>query len=539
MTDVLVFVLAALVVVIVVQVVANKTGLPSAALLTLAGMAYSVLPGPNVQLNPEVVLTFLIPPLLYSAAIGSSAVAIRKNLRAVISLSVVLVLVTALLVGVGFHLLVPGISLAAGIALGAAIAPPDPVAALSIGRRVGLPHKLVTLIEGEGLLNDATALTIFAVAAAAATSGGFSYGGAGLEFLLAAAGGLLVGLAVAGLVRVLRIHVRDPIMVNALSLATPFAAYLIGEKLHVSGVLAVVIAGLVIAHETPRFTSGLSRLQVNAVWRLVDFVLEGFVFLLIGQQFAAVVGGLSAYSTSTIVTAACVSTGVVLLVRPLWLLLTQSLPRELHLRLGGSDPRDDVRLSGKEVLVLSWAGTRGVISLAAIFTLPMVLDDKSPFPGRNLMLFCTFVVVLVTLVGQGLTFGPLVRLVGLRAEAADASRVRAEARLASVQVGLSRLEEAAEEEPEVAADTVSRIRQSLNIQLERSRRRLELFDEAEDGQLPESPSLEAAVRVRKAVLDARREELLRWRDAGRLPDLSLRMLQRELDHEENTLPQGG
>jgi Na+/H+ antiporter len=534
LTHVLAYVLAVLLAVVVVQLVANRTGLPSAALLTILGLTYSVLPGPNITLDPQLVLTFVIPPLLYSAAINSSAIAIRKHLRAVISLSVGLVLGTALLIGVGVDLLVPGVGLAAAIALGAAVAPPDPVAALSIGRRAGLPAKLITVIEGEGLLNDATALTIFTLAVAAAQGDGFSYGMAGLRFLLAAAGGLVVGLGVAALVRLLRSRVRDPLLVNAVSLATPFVAYLIGEELHVSGVLAVVIAGLVVAHDSPRFTSSSSRLQTNAVWRLVDFLLEGFVFLLIGQQAVAVLQGLRAYDTSTIVTATAVTVGVVLLLRPLWLVLTQSLPRQLHLRLGGDD-RDDVRLTGREVFVLSWAGTRGVITLAAIFGLPLITNSGAPFRGRDLLLFCAYVVVLVTLVGQGLTFGPLVGRVGLRAGTADSARLRNEARAAAVQAALSRLDQL-EEDREVDKEVLSALRHTLHVRLDRHRRRIEMFDDAEDGEVPVSAEYEAALRARRAAIDAQRDELLRWRDNGRLPDTTLRELERELDHEENTLP---
>jgi Na+/H+ antiporter len=534
MTTVLAFVLGVLVAIVVVQLVANRTGLPSAALLTLVGLTYSLLPGPNIALDPDLVLTFVIPPLLYSAAISSSALAIRKHLRAVISLSVGLVLATALLIGAGFSLFVPGIGLAAAIALGAAVAPPDPVAALSIGRRAGLPAKMITLVEGEGLLNDATALTIFTVAVTAATGSGFSYGQAGMRFVAAAVGGLAVGVLVAAVVRLLRSRIREPLLVNTVSLATPFAAYLIGEELHVSGVLAVVTAGLIVAHDTPRFTSGTSRLQTNAVWRLVDFLLEGFVFLLIGQQALAVVRGLRAYDTSTIVTAAGVTLGVVLLLRPLWLVLTQSLPRQLHLRLGGDDS-NDIRLTGKEVFVLSWAGTRGVITLAAIFTLPLVTRGGTPFPGRDLLLFCAYLVVLVTLVGQGLTFGPVVRRVGLRAAAADSARLRNEARAAAVQAALSRLAQLQEDDG-VSDEVLAPLRHSLNHRLERYRRRVDLFEAAEDGEMPVSATYDAAIRARRAAIDAQRDELLRWRDNGSLPDVMLRELERELDHEENTLP---
>lgn len=545
------FVLAAVAVVVVARWLASRTGLPSAALLTLIGILYALLPGPNITLDPHIVLTIVLPPLLYSAALDSSLLAIRKNMRIVVSLSVVLVLVTALAIGWGFHLFVAGATLAAGVAVGAAVAPPDPVAALAVGRRVNLPPKLVTIIQGEGLLNDATALTILSVAVTAAVSGTFSFAAAAGQFVLAAAGGLVVGAAVAWAVRLARPLTRDPLLSNAISLATPFVAFLLGEELHVSGVLAVVVAGLIVGHHTPRLASGASRLQTSAVWRLVDFLLEGFVFLLIGQQFPNVVRGLRQYDTSTIVVAVAVSVGVVLLLRPLWLILNQSLPRWMHTRLGGASDYDDDtpgsarraarearnarRLTGREVVALSWSGTRGVISLAAIFTLPLVTDSGEPFPDRDLLLFCAFVVVLVTLVGQGLTFAPLVRALGLRADEADQARVRNEARSASVEAALARLAEVAAEEPE-HIDAVEAMRTQLHSRLTRYRGRLDQLQATDSSRLPDSPGYEAALRIRRAVIDAQREELLRWRDAGRLPDEGLRVLERELDHEELRLP---
>src|ERR1700749_4084858 len=304
--------LAAVVAICGLQLLANRTGLPAAALLTVAGLIYALLPGPNLTLHPEIILDLVIPPLIYSAALDSSLLAIRKNLRSVISLSIGLVLATSLLTGVGLDLVVPGLGLGAGVALGAAVSPPDPVAALAVGGRVGLPARLITIIEGEGLLNDATALTTLTVAVTAATSGDFSLGDAVLHFLLAAAGGLVAGVIVGIAVRLARSVVRDPLLVNCISLVTPFAAYLLGEEIHVSGVLAVAVAGLMVGHDTPRFTSGASRLQVA----------------------------------------------------PVWLVLTQHLPGALHTRLGGRErgPGGPGRaLSGREIIVLSWSGTRGVI----------------------------------------------------------------------------------------------------------------------------------------------------------------------------------
>ncbi|GLW33512.1 Na+/H+ antiporter [Actinoplanes regularis] len=539
--ETLLFGLGAIAVIVTVHWITGKTGLPAAVLLTIFGIAYAYLPGPNLELEPELILTFILPPLLYNAALDSSLLDIRRNMRTVISLSVALVIATALLVGLGFSLLVSGVTLAAGVALGAAVAPPDPVAALAVGRKAGLPTKLITLIQGEGLLNDATALTILLVASDVATGKThFSYKAAVGEFVIAAAGGVLVGIGVAYLVRFLRVLRADPLTANALSLATPLAAYLAAEHIHVSGVLAVVVAGLVIGHDTPRYATGASRLQTAAVWRLIDFLLEGVVFLLIGQHMKSVLHELRNYDTSTIVIALCVTLGVVLLFRPLWLMLTQLLPRSLHTRLGGEDddesetPEGKQRekpLGGRETVALSWAGTRGVITLAAVYSLP------TTFPNRDLLAFCAFSVVLVTLIGQGLTFAPLVRWLGLRANNADKARLRNEARSAAVRAALNRLDDIqSEHHDHIEDEAMETMRKQLQVRLDRYRHRLDVLEQADSPEAPPSAQYEAALTVRQAVIDAEREELLRWRDAGRLDDENLRILNRELDHEELVLP---
>ncbi|OJZ69707.1 sodium:proton antiporter [Mycobacterium paraffinicum] len=545
--------LAAVGAIVVTNWVSDRTGLPSAGLLTLVGIGYGLLPGPNVGLRPDIVMTCILPPLLYNAALESSLVGIRRNLRTVISLSVILVLLTAASVGAAFALLVTGATLAAGAVLGAAVAPTDPVAALAVARKVGLPLNIVTLIEGEGLLNDATALTTLSVAITVARGADFSFPFAVREFALAAVGGLVIGLAFAWCRRLLRRFPHDVMTANAISLATPFLAYLAAEQVHASGVLAVVVCGLVVGHDSPRSESGASRLQTRAVWRLANFLLEGLVFLLIGQQFPVILDGLRGYPVSTIVVATTVTTAAVLLVRPLWLLLTQSLPRSLHTRLGnvtgtGDDDDDDdddpaqpnpgrdrnaERLSGREIFVLSWAGTRGVVSLAAIFAVPFTTDSGARFPVRDLLLFCTLVVVLVTLIGQGSTFGPVVRALGVHAKAVDEVRLRNRARTAAVRAALDALNELGHGS-EADARAIDAVRRQLCARLERYQRRLDLLSDSDD--LPEHPEYEAAVAIRRAAIDAERDELVRWRDAGMLPDRSLRVLERELDHEEVTLP---
>jgi monovalent cation/hydrogen antiporter len=536
------FLLAMVGVVVVVGRVGRWTGLPEAVLLTLVGLAYAGLPGPNLRLDPELVLDVVIPPLLYNTALSSSLVAIRGRLRSVISLSVLLVLATALAVGGVLSWLVPAVPLAAAVALGAAVAPPDPVAALAVGRKAGLPAKLSTLIEGEGLLNDATALTTFQVAVAVAVGGGFSFGLAVGRFALATVGGLVVGVLVAAVMRWLRRWLDDPLWINALSLATPFAAYVTAEVIHGSGVLAVVVAGLVLGHQNPRMQSGASRLQTTAVWRLVGFLLEGFVFLLIGQQLPEVVAGLGRYPISTIAEVTGITVAVVVLLRPLWLLTTQHAPRVLHTRLGGeSDPGDqepqpkdpDRGLSGAEITALSWAGTRGVITLAAAFAIPRTVGGGGPFPGRDLLLFAAYVLVLVTLLAQGVTFAPLLHRLGLRSNQSEQALLRNQARTAAVEAGLTRLDQLVEDDT-VRERVAESIRQSLTDRLARYKARLVFLNEGPEAL--RSPAYESAAQARRDVLDAQRDELLRWRDAGRLPDSSMRILQRELDHEERLLP---
>jgi monovalent cation/hydrogen antiporter len=525
------FVLGMLVVVLLARMVSDRLGVPYTIVLTVCGLIYAVLPGPNLQLKPELVLFLVIPPLLYAAALRSSLLAIRANWRPITSLSVVLVLLTAFAVGALVARVVPQITLAVGLVLGSAVAPPDPVASLSIGRKAGLPPRLLTLIGGEGLLNDATALTTYQVALAAAVAGGgFSFALAAGEFVLAAGGGLVIGVAIGYLLRLARPLLHDPLIANAVSLGTPFAAYLAGEAAHVSGVLAVVIAGLMASHDSPRGESGASRLQTDAVWHFVEFLLEGLVFLLIGQQLPTVLEGLRDEPPSVTAAAIVVTLVAVLLIRPLWLFLTQTLPGYFGSRLGDSNPT----LSRREVTALTWAGTRGVITLAAVFAIPLTTRTHRPFPDRDLLLLCAYIVVLVTLVGQGLTFGPLLRRLGLRANEAEDALIRHEARLAAIGAALTAVD-GMQASHDVPASVAEAMRGALHRRAERHQTRYSMLTDS-DGEIGWSPELEAAVRAQHAVIDAQREELLRWRDSGRMSDGCLRQLQHELDLEERGLP---
>ena len=508
------------------RLLARRTGVPAAVLLVLGGLAVAVLPATGtVQLDPDVVLELVLPPLLYSAALDASLLAFRRYARAIALLSVGLVVFTTLVVGAVAHLVVPGLPWAAALALGAVLGPPDAVAAIAIGRRVGMPSRLQTLIEGEGLLNDGTALVLFQVAVAAAVSGTFSPSGAALDLLLAAAGGTAVGLAVAGAVVLVRRRLEEPLVENALSLATPFLAFLPAERLHVSGVLAVVVAGLVLGHATPTLLSSTSRLQTQPVWRVVVFLLEGAVFLLIGLQLPEVVAGLDAYGPAQLLGWSLAVVLAVLLSRPLWTFPATWLPRLLSARLRERDPAPPWR----EVAVLSWAGMRGVVSLAAAIGLPLTTASGAPFPQRDLLLFLVFVTILATLLLQGLTLETVVRRAGLRPDRQGLLLAQASAGQSAAQAALARLDEEVAARPQ-DAEVADRLRRLTEARRDARWERLaELRDDPE-----ETPS---AVwrRLRGTMLEAERAELLRLRDAGQLPEEALREMQLTLDLEEAAL----
>jgi CPA1 family monovalent cation:H+ antiporter len=304
---------------------------------------------------------------------------------------------------------------------------------------------------------------------------------------------------------------------------TPFAAYLAAEAAHTSGVLAVVVAGLWFGHRAPVVVSGAARLQTRAVWRLTDFMLEGFVFLLIGQQLPDVVRGLKIYPAHDIAAAALVSVAVVLTIRPLWLLVTSRLRGRLGL---------GTTLSVPEIAALSFAGTRGVISLATIFALPLTVHGGAPFPDRDLLIFCVYCVVLVTLVGQGLAFGPLLRLLGLQEDRYTQRRERSEARVAAAEAAIRFLDDLPDAE-RPSDEVMGRLRRLAEDR--RRRAKAHLARAQNDDPDTEDPIAEAG-RLRRLMIEAQRDELIRWRDAGRLPDRGLHALERELDHEEGMIP---
>jgi CPA1 family monovalent cation:H+ antiporter len=402
-------ILALLVAVAALAWVAARVGVAYPILLVLGGLAIGFVPGlPQVALNPDYVFVLFLPPLLYYAALLTTWRDFRANLRPISLLAVGLVIFTTVLVAAAAHYLIPGLSWAAAFVLGAIVSPPDAVAATAVTQRLRVPRRIVVILEGESLVNDATALVAYRFAIAAAAAGTFSLGGAGLEFVKVAVGGVAVGYAVGVAVAWIRQRLGDDSVESIVSLLTPYAAYLPAERMHVSGVLAVVTTGIYLSRRLPMISSARVRLRMYATWETLVFLLNGLIFILIGLQLRGILERLRAddQPLGQLIAYAAAISAVAIAVRMLWVFPATYLPRLLSRRLRERDPSPPVG----NVFVVAWTGMRGIVSLAAALAVPLKIPGtETPFPGRDLILFITFGVILATLVVQGLTLPPVIR----------------------------------------------------------------------------------------------------------------------------------
>ncbi|MGW2475417.1 Na+/H+ antiporter [Streptomyces sp. NPDC001665] len=504
---------------------ARRTPVPAPLLLVAVGLIASYVPGvPSYTLDAHIVLPLLLPPLLYTAAVDSSYLDLRANLRPVALLSVGYVLFATVAVGWLAYLLVPDLPLTAALVLGAVIAPPDAVTAAAIARRVGLPPRVTTVLQGESLVNDATAITAYKVALAAAVGEGVSWSGGVGEFLLASVGGVGVGLLLMVPLHWLRTHLREPLLQNTLSLLIPFVAYAAAERVHASGVLAVVVVALYLGHRSWQVDFA-TRLQEAAVWKMVAFVLESAVFALIGLQLPFVLKGLGTYSVADAFGYAVLVFLAVVVVRFVWVYPATYLPRWLSRRIREREPGTD----WTSPLIVGWAGMRGVVSLAIAFSVPFVTADGDAFPARNLVLFLTFTTVIGTLVVQGLTLPLLVRLLKLPGRDRQADTLaEAQAQNEASAAAEARLDELLTDErnrlPEPLADR-------LRTVLERRRNAVWERLGAANPVTGESAD-ETYRRLAGEMIETEREVFVRLRDERRIDDEMMRTLLRRLDLEE-------
>ena len=506
------------VVIVAVSAFANRFGMSPPLLLIVVGLGLSFMPFvPDYVLSPELVLVGILPPLLYSAAYNTSFIDFRANRRALISLSVGLVIFTTLVVGFVAAWLIPGLPLAAGFALGAIVAPPDAIAASAVARRVGMPRAIVNVLEGESLVNDATALTALR-AAILAVSGTFTIVEVGIDFFIAAAGGIVVGVIVAVIYAPIRKRISNPSFETILSFTIPYIAYIPAEEIHASGVLAVVVTGLLVGHKAPFLQSGTARLTAEGNWRTVSFFLEQAVFLLIGLQLLAIAEAVVS-DGDDLQMVVLASTGVFLAVvatRIIWVLGDGVLTR-----LPGIGRKRAV-VPWAALTVVSWAGMRGVVTLAAALALP----DTVPY--RDLLTLIACVVVVGSILIQGSSLPMLVKRLRLKPpdraeEALQEAALLDQARKA----GLERLDEAAGETD--SAEVIARLRVRTE---ERSNAAWERLGRSTDG--AETP-IEAYQRLRLEMLLAERAAVLTARDDGKANDDAVRNVIRLLDVEEAML----
>ncbi len=510
----------------VLGLIARKIGIPEPILFVVGGLILGLVPQlPKVRLDPELVFIFFLPPLLFPAAIFTSWRDFRRNLRTISLLAVGLVLFTMVAVACFAHW-VMGLPLAAGFVLGAIVAPPDAVAAAAIAERLRVPRRIITILEGESMVNDATALVAYRFAVTAVATGSFSLAHASGQFVLVGVGGIAIGLAIGWLAEQFHKRVDDAPIEITVSLLTPFAAYLAAERAGVSGVLAVVAAGLYLGRRTPELLSFQTRLQAGPVWAMVQFLLNGLVFILIGLQFPQVIDALSgnAISIPRLVLYAVHISVTIILIRILWVFPAAYLPRFLSKELRKRDPYP----AWQHVAIVSWTGTRGFVSLAAALALPFTIRQGLPFPGRNLILFLTFIVILVTLVLQGLSLPYIIRILGITDDG-SVEKEELEARLKANQAALARLNEIAEHDP-AKADVLNRLR----IEYEDHIRQLEGAEPKSAGTSIRLFSSEYERLSHQALLQERRT-ILELRNRGVISDEVLRRIQRDIDLAEARL----
>jgi Na+/H+ antiporter len=511
-----------LIVVVALAMLAKKAALPYPVLLVIGGLALGFVPGlPGVRLEPDMVFLFFLPPLLYPAALFTSWRDFRANLSPIFLLAIGLVLLTTAFVAVVAHSLT-GLPWAAAFILGAIISPTDAVAATAIANRLRIPQRIVTILEGESLVNDATALVAYRFAIAAMMSGTFSFSEASLRFFLVALGGTGIGLVVGWFASQVQRRLDDPPVQITISLLTPFAAYIPAERLHVSGVLAVVAAGLFLGWRTPQVLTYRTRLNLYVFWEMMVFLLNGLVFVLIGLQLPLLLHSFSGRSLKQVFWHGALISCATVVVRIAWIFASTNVLRLISISLRKRDPYP----AWQNLAIVAWTGMRGVVSLAAALAMPLTLSDGSPFPGRDYILFITFCVILATLVLQGLSLPAVIRRLGV----VDDGRAKVEERTARLKANEAALAYLGEVDNQFPPDIVERLRVEYDDRI----RQLEVCANT-DGDGSDELMTPSYQRLQQDALDVERRTIIQLRDEYVINDEVLRRIQSDLDHAEARL----
>jgi monovalent cation/hydrogen antiporter len=497
-------------------VIAKKLELPYPAMLVLGGLAVSFIPHlPEVRLDPNLVFYFFLPALLYPTALFTSWRDFRRNIRGILLLAIGLVLITMVAAAWVAHTLIPSLPWAAAFALGAIISPPDAIAASAVIRRLSVPYRIQAILEGESLVNDATALVALQFAVGAMLTGSFSLSHASIRFSLVCAGGIAFGLLVGFLIRAVQRRLDDPPVQITVSLLTPFLAYLPAERLHVSGVLATVAAGMYLGWQSPVIVKARYRLQAFAFWETIGFLLNGFIFITIGLQLPGIRRGMTGESLARLIYDALLICVAIVVARILWVIAGVYLPRLLSKKIREREPEP----RWQNIALVAWAGMRGVISLAAALALPFT------FPGRNYILFFTFCVILFTLIGQGLTLPFLIRMLGIKDDGVTDEEERA-ARVAANEAAIAYLENVGQHNG-AASEALKRLRVEYDERMAQLRRcSMETDNRSGSVATPQYQQLQ------QQALSTERDTIIKLRNKRVINDEALRRIQRDLDLAE-------
>jgi monovalent cation/hydrogen antiporter len=508
---------------------ARVLDVPYPIFLVVGGLALGLVPGiPNIELEPALVLLIFLPPLLYSASFFADLRELRRNIRPISMLAVGLVLATAVAVALVAHALIDGMSWPAAFALGAIVSPTDPVAATAIAGRLGVPRRVVTIVEGEALINDATALVAYKVAVTAVLTGAFSAWHAGAQFLYSGLGGAVLGLAVGWLIAQVRERLDDPPVEITIALMSGYAAYLPAEELGLSGVTAAVAIGLYMGSQTSRLTNSTVRMQGDAVWQILVFLLNSFLFVFIGLQLPFILDELKGehVGTSDLIVYGGAATATVIGVRLVWTYVFAYLP---HLLFKGLRTRNPVPRP-RNVAIIAWMGMRGAVSLAAALALPVEDDAHQRFAERPVILFVVFCVILGTLVLQGLSLPWLINALDVEPEDADILEQEGRARLQAAEAALERIDEL-EREDWTLGESIDRLRGIYRYRRQRFAARFD--DDVDDGAIEERST--AWGRMMFSVIDAQRDAIEAMRRSGEIAEEVGRNVERDLDLEERRL----
>ncbi|MET0517055.1 MAG: Na+/H+ antiporter [Nitrospiraceae bacterium] len=509
-----------MVVVLALTAIAEKLLIPYPILLVIGGLALTVMPGlPVVHLDPELVFLVFLPPILWAAAYFTSFREFRANLRPIGLLAVGLVLVTTAAVAAVARALLPDMGWPAAIALGAIVSPPDAVSAVAVAKRLHIPRRLVTILEGESLVNDATALVLYRAAVVAVLSGRFLLGETLLEFAYAATVGIAVGLAVAGLAKQVLKVTKDSFTEIAITLLAPYIAWVFAEQIHASGVLACVAGGLYVRRYFSTIVAPMTRIQARAVWELLIFLLNGVIFILIGLQLSALQNAVAPDRLTALIVVATAVSATVILMRVLWVPLVAVVSRVVSPSLRKRDPLPP----WSHLFIIGWTGMRGIVTLAAALAIPLTTATGAPFPFREEIILISFGVILATLVLQGLSLTPLIRALHVEADQSQEGEER-HARVRAAEAALAHLDRLAGRDW-LVAEHLDQMRSHYGRRMERY---------AKDGQAETLCTPEEAAafrRLRHETLTAERLAVIRLRNEGTISDELLHRLEHELDVE--------